>query len=375
MKSLKKQLLSTASMVPLAFGLVAGAAVLGTSFLSEVPSARASSDNPCAAKKACNPCNPCAAKKACNPCNPCAAKKACNPCNPCAAKKACNPCNPCAAKKACNPCNPCAAGNPCNPCNPCAAGGNAGKVDCVVPRLKKAGACNPCAAKKACNPCNPCAAKKACNPCNPSCAAKKACNPCNPCAAKKACNPCNPCAAANACNPCNPCAAAPDVELTAAEMDALYKCLKPKLKKAYSSKGHWSADRWTNWKNFAKTGYRSDTHGGRFVQNYANKIAAKAYGRYEKTTKMPVGSTLVKPSFAVAGNGQASMGPLFIMEKMTSGWNKATSDWRYAMIMPGGNLFGITKGKNSGGLQFCVDCHVGGEDNDFMLFLPEELRK
>lgn len=50
-------------------------------------------------------------------CNPCAAKKACNPCNPCAAK-ACNPCNPCAAKGACNPC---AAKNPCNPCNPCAA--------------------------------------------------------------------------------------------------------------------------------------------------------------------------------------------------------------------------------------------------------------
>ncbi len=63
------------------------------------------------------------------------------------------------------------------------------------------------------------------------------------------------------------------------------------------------------------------------------------------------------------------------MEKMTKGWNKATGDWRYAMIMPGGNLFGITKGKNSGGLKFCHDCHEGGEDNDFMLFLPEEFRK
>ncbi len=374
MKSLKKQLLSTVSAVPLALGLVAGAAVLGASFLSEVPSARASSDNPCAAKKpcnpcnpcaaknACNPCNPCAAKKACNPCNPCAAKKACNPCNPCAAKKACNPCNPCAAKKACNPCNPCAASNPCNPCNPCAAGGGSAAVDCYVPRLKKAAACNPCAAKKACNPCNPCAAKKACNPCNP-------------CAAKKACNPCNPCAAKNACNPCNPCAAAPEVELSAAEMDALYKCLKPKLQKAYNSNGHWSAKKWGNWDSFAKTAYRSETHGGRFVQNYANKIAARAYGQYEKTTKMPVGSTLAKPSFAVGANGQASLGPLFIMEKMTKDWNPDTGDWRYAMIMPGGNLFGMTKGKNAGGMQFCAACHAAAEENDFVYFLPEELRK
>ena len=445
MKSFKNHLLSTAAVVPLALGLVAGAVGLTLGTVTNLPSAFAASCNPCnpcaakkacnpcnpcaakkcnpcnpcaakkcnpcnpcaakkacnpcnpcAAKKACNPCNPCAAKKACNPCNPCAAKKACNPCNPCAAKKACNPCNPCAAKKACNPCNPCAAKKACNPCNPCAAGGGgAAATSCYVPRMKKAAACNPCAAKKACNPCNPCAAKKACNPCNPCaakkacnpcnpCAAKKACNPCNPCAAKKACNPCNPCAAKKACNPCNPCAAknpcnpcaaAPDVELSAAEMGALYDCLKPKMQKAYNSNGHWAARKWGGWKRFSKTGYRSDTHGGRFVQNYANKIGAKAYGRYDKTKKMPVGSTLAKPSFTVGGNGQATMGPLFIMEKMTKGWNKATSDWRYAMIMPGGNLFGITKGKNSGGLKFCATCHSGAEDNDFMFFLPDEYRK
>ena len=158
-------------------------------------------------------------------------------------------------------------------------------------------------------------------------------------------------------------------------MAALYDCLKPKLVKAYRSTGHWSANKWGKWNRFSKTAYRSDTHGGRFVQNYSNKIGAKAYGQYDKTTKMPVGSTLAKPSFTVGGSGHATMGPLFIMEKMTSGWNKATGDWRYAMIMPGGNLFGITKGKNSGGLKFCHDCHEGGEDNDFMLFLPEEHRK
>lgn len=71
---------------------------------SQTPSALSADEattaqNPCAKKKAQNPCNPCAKKKAQNPCNPCAKKKAQNPCNPCA-KKAQNPCNPCAKKMA-----------------------------------------------------------------------------------------------------------------------------------------------------------------------------------------------------------------------------------------------------------------------------------
>ena len=158
-------------------------------------------------------------------------------------------------------------------------------------------------------------------------------------------------------------------------MKALEDCLAPVMAKAYKSNGHWSARKWSKWTNFAKKAYRSDTYGGRFVQNYANKIGAKAYGGYDKTKKMPIGSTLAKPSFTVGKNGQASLGPLFIMEKMTAGWNKGTNDWRYAMIMPGGKLFGMTRGKNSKALQFCQDCHAGAEDNDLMFFLPEEYRK
>lgn len=158
-------------------------------------------------------------------------------------------------------------------------------------------------------------------------------------------------------------------------MDALYDCLLPTMKKSYSGTGHWATRKWSKWHRVSKTGYRSDTHGGRFVQNHVNKIGAKAYAGYDKTSKMPIGSTLAKPSFTVGKNGQASLGPLFIMEKMTKGWNKATGDWRYAMIMPGGKLFGMTKNKNSAGMKFCNDCHQGAEDNDFMFFLPEEYRK
>jgi len=420
----KMKLLSTVAAVPLVFGAAFAFNALETiSGQSNVAYAASDPCNPCAAKKACNPCNPCAAKKACNPCNPCAAKKACNPCNPCAAKKACNPCNPCAAKKACNPCNPCAAKacnpcnpcaakacNPCNPCaaacnpcNPCAAKAAGGGPGCYIPRLKTAAANNPCAAKKACNPCNPCAAKacnpcaakacnpcaakKACNPCaakacNPCaakkacnpCAAKKACNPCNPCAAKKACNPCNPCAAA--CNPCNPCAAAAAApELTEEELTAAYNCIYPKMVKGYAKAGIPAAKGYKKWaKRFSRVAYQSDTHGGRMVNNYANSTGKKAYAKFEDLKKAPQGSVFIKDSFSIGKNGSVSAGPIFLMEKKKPGFDSENNDWRYYLILPNGSLFGTTNGKNSAGVKFCIDCHRGGEDTDFLLFLPEEVR-
>jgi len=290
--------------------------------------------------------------------NPCAAKNPCAARNPCAAK---NPCNPCAAKNACNPCNP---------CNPCAASGGA-SAKCVIPRLQTAAAknpCNPCAAK---NPCNPCAAK---NPCNP-CAAK---NPCNPCAAK---NPCNPCAAKNPCNPCaaanpcNPCAASDEVELTKAEAVSAYGCLSREMQAGYNKSGNKYAAAFSNWKIYNTQPYTSGTHGGRFVNNYAN-AKAKAYGRYEEAGRMPPGSVLAKDSFAVKPNGKMAAGPLFLMEKMHSGFSRASGDWRYTLIMPSGQTVGVTGGKGSNNVKFCAECHMSvAEDQDSMLLLPDEVRR
>lgn len=291
----------------------------------------------------CAPCNPCAAV---NPCNPCAAA---NPCNPCAAA---NPCNPCAAV---NPCNPCAAANP---CNPCAAGTKVSAANtnrCVVPRLAKAAA----------NPCNPCAAKNPCaaNACNP-CAAK---NPCNPCAAA---NPCNPCAA----NPCNPCGAGGEVELTNAEAAAAHDCLTGQMRAAYAKSGNATAISYGGWRRYSKVAYQSSTHGGRYVQNYAN-ATARAYGAFEKAGVMPTGSILAKDSFGVNGKGNVAVGPMFLMEKVPAGFNAASGNWKYTMIMPNGAVFGETNGKNSAGMQFCIECHAAvAEDQDHMMFLPEEYR-
>jgi len=368
--------------------------------------------NPCAAKRRCNPCNPCAAKRGCNPCNPCAAKKrGCNPCNPCAAKRGCNPCKPCAAKRGCNPCNPCAAKNPCNPCSPCnpcnpCAGAAGAMTDCTVPRLQQASArcnpcaakkrgcnpCNPCAAKKrGCNPCNPCAAKKrGCNPCNPCAAKKRGCNPCNPCAAKKrGCNPCNPCAAKNPCSPCNPCAAknpcspcnpctagGGSPKLNPCEAKKAYNCAQDAMKAAYDKAGLSGLGDYQDWEIFNTAPYQSATHGNRYVNNYVDAKGADAYGAFEDIDEMPAGAVLAKDSFSVSGNGKIGVGPLFLMEKMESGFNSQTDDWKYTMIQPSGEILGVTNGQGSQNVQFCADCHVAVAGNqDSLYFVPQEVRK
>lgn len=89
---------------------------------------------------------------------------------------------------------------------------------------------------------------------------------------------------------------------------------------------------------------------------------------------MPAGAVIAKDSFSVAPDGQVSVGPLFLMEKMPAGFLAESGDWKYTMILPDGSLFGETHGHNSAGMQFCIDCHLAGADYDYLLFLPPEYR-
>ena len=362
--------------------------------------------NPCAAQKVaaaanpCNPCNPCAAANPCNPCNPCAAQAmaGASDCvvprlqtaaaqNPCAATKTTNPCNPCAATNPCNPCaakNPCAAANPCSPCNPCAPAEAveltpaeaSAAYDCIKGVMKAAyagdmkqaasgGPCNPCAAT---NPCNPCAAE---NPCNP-CAATKATNPCNPCAATKIVTPCNPCAATKPANPCNPCAATNPCKPGAANNPCNPGAVQSA---ALTGEAAAIAQEYQGWERVNTAPYVSATHGSRYVNNYPGPEAAEAYREFEEIGAMPAGGRIAKDSFTVAPDGRVGVGPLFIMEKMAEGFNEGSDDWRYAMIMPDGSLFGVTNGPGSQNVQFCAECHaIVADDQDSLYFLPEEFR-
>ncbi len=314
-RSSRSRLLSSA-VVPVALGLGMAIAAAPQPAMAKEPlsnSLRAPS-NPAAVPRPLQ----LAAKDACG------AKK--NPCGPCGAKK-----NPCGAKKAGGPCG---AGGACGAGGPCGASGGAVSKACIVPRLASA---NPCGAKK-----NPCGAKA------------------NPCGAKA--NPCSPCGGAK-----------PAAKLTDAEAQKAYVCLLNELKAAYAKSGNDVAKSYTKWKKYNTGAYNSDTHGGRFVNNYGNR-AARDYIKYEKVKVMPVGAILAKDSFQAMAGGKLAYGPLFVMEKMRKGWLEASGDWKYTMIMPDGAVLGTTRGKGADKVKFCAQCHMAVSKVDSLLFIPKKYR-
>ena len=161
--------------------------------------------------------------------------------------------------------------------------------------------------------------------------------------------------------------------MTSAEATTAYDCLKKALTASYKKSGMDYAGYYVDWARYSTQPYQSGTHGGRYVNNYAN-AKGKAYGKFEKAGTMPVGAMMAKDSFMVTGGGKTGPGPLFMMEKMWKGFNKESGNWKYTMIMPDGAVFGTTGGKGSANVQFCADCHSAVSDQDHLYFLPEEYR-
>lgn len=157
------------------------------------------------------------------------------------------------------------------------------------------------------------------------------------------------------------------------EAAKVYKALKEKLLAGYESSGDSVAAGYSAWPRYNTAPYRSATHGLRYVNNYANELAG-AYGRFEQAGKFPVGAIIAKDSFSVSLDGERRSGPLFIMEKMEAGFNYVSGDWRYSMIMPDGEIFGVTNGFNSERVKYCIGCHLAQEAQDHLFFLPTRFR-
>jgi len=162
--------------------------------------------------------------------------------------------------------------------------------------------------------------------------------------------------------------------LTDEEARAAYGCAKSQMAAAYAGSGNTMAKDFIQWANFSTTPYTSATHGNRYVNNYANNIAAQNYSQYEEAGKFPVGSILAKDSFVVNGRGRVVYGALSLMEKMPSGFNPEFNDWRYTMILPDGMLVGTTGGMGSENVKFCAGCHAAVDSQDNVFFVPEQYR-
>lgn len=164
-------------------------------------------------------------------------------------------------------------------------------------------------------------------------------------------------------------------KLSPSEAERIYAGILDDMIRAYSLSQDPDARAYRRWQRFNSSAYPSGPHGTRYVSVYGNGFA-RSYGEAEGGQIMPAGAVLVKDSFAVAdSDGDAFVGPLFVMEKMAPGFNADSGDWRYSMIMPDGSFFGRTGGDNAHKVEFCVTCHrEAGAENDYLFFVPEIFR-
>lgn len=155
--------------------------------------------------------------------------------------------------------------------------------------------------------------------------------------------------------------------------EAVYQNIRAEMAAGYALARMPGLRNYLGWRRFNKAPYRSATHGARYVNNYGNRLA-REYGQFEKVGRLPEGAVLVKDSFTATADGGIYPGPMFVMKKMSAGFNAASGDWRYSMILPDGSLFGETGGVNGESVNFCIGCHATRERYDHLFFLPEEFR-
>lgn len=162
--------------------------------------------------------------------------------------------------------------------------------------------------------------------------------------------------------------------LTGADALTIYNRILDDMVAGYRLSSLPPAKIYRQWRRYNTVPYRSAQHGERYVNNYAN-AAADGYRHFEAAGEMPAGAILVKDSFAVTARGDVFSGPLFVMEKMPPGFNPASRDWRYTMIMPDGSLFGATNGEGTERVEFCATCHgTAGRAQDDLFYIPEKYR-
>jgi hypothetical protein len=165
-------------------------------------------------------------------------------------------------------------------------------------------------------------------------------------------------------------------ELSKDDANIDYNSIIDGMVRSYIASGDGTAARYRGWRRFNDAPYLSDTHGNRYVNNYANAIAVEAgYGHMEPGIRMPPGAIFAKDSFTYTKEGKLFPGALFVMEKLAEGTSPKTADWRYAMILPDGSYFGDSAGGSAARMEFCHDCHKQVEEFDYLFFVPDGYRQ
>ncbi|WP_372571085.1 cytochrome P460 family protein [Ruegeria jejuensis] len=160
-------------------------------------------------------------------------------------------------------------------------------------------------------------------------------------------------------------------ELTKEEAQEIYDDMSRRMARGYAASRLDLIAWFQDWPRFNDAPYVSATHGQRYVNSYANKVATN-YATLKPGEKLPVGTVLAKDSVTVTDDGRVFPGALFVMEKLAAGKNPDTADWRYIMVMPDGSLFGDTMGSRRAAVAYCHVCHEAVADRDYTFFVPED---
>lgn len=152
-----------------------------------------------------------------------------------------------------------------------------------------------------------------------------------------------------------------------AQVTALYECISGKMADQYASQGDEIGAAFRGWTVTSTRPAVAGPHGERFLQTFANDIAASEYTKFEEERgAMPVGSVLAKESFNIK-KGNAVVGPLFIMTKVAAGEAPDAQDWVYSALFPSGKTMKVKQ-------SFCAGCHMGFDYRDSMGYPLEEVR-
>ncbi|HUF56565.1 MAG TPA: cytochrome P460 family protein [Thermohalobaculum sp.] len=159
------------------------------------------------------------------------------------------------------------------------------------------------------------------------------------------------------------------------EAAALYDCLADAMVEGYrQGEKRWIpaefVDTYRAWGKAVTGPAAPGFHGGRFLLTWVNEAGYDEYVKYDtESAEMPVGTVIAKESFEVSDTGEATPGPLFIMQKVELEKTPETDGWYYMMVAPNGEPQAVPV------MTACNECHANfGDAQDHLGYPVEDVR-
>ncbi|WP_156927443.1 recombinase [Leisingera methylohalidivorans] len=147
----------------------------------------------------------------------------------------------------------------------------------------------------------------------------------------------------------------------------IYEGIKARMAEGCAGNGDPVGADVRSWQVTSTRPARAGPQGGRFLQTFANGIAAEQYLKFaDDGFTMPAGSVRAKESFKVK-NGNAVPGPRFIRTKLAGGGAPVAGGWLYAALLPNGAGMKVRQ-------SFCAGCRMDWEAPDSLACPLEDVR-